>query len=69
MKKIIGLIVLFLSLSMQAQLLPSYYPSYESNRGKGNGKLYYSLYSLNANLVFPDNESQMDAFFWNLWNF
>ena len=63
MKKIIGLIVLFLSLSMQAQLLPSYYPSYESNRGKGNGKLYYSLYSLNANLVFPDNESQMDAFF------
>lgn len=63
MKKIIGLIVLFLSLSMQAQLLPSYYPSYESNRGKGNGKLYYSLYSLNANLVFPDNESQMNAFF------
>jgi hypothetical protein len=63
MKKTIVLILLFLSLSMQAQLLPSYYPSYESNRGKGNGKLYYSLYSLNANLVFPDNESQMDAFF------
>ena len=61
MKKI--LLFILLSTAAQAQIMPTYFPSYESNRGKGNGKLYYRLYSLSSSLVFPETESQMDAFY------
>lgn len=63
MRKIITYFLISITLFAQGQIVPTYYPSYESNRGKGNGKLFYRLYSLNNNLVFPDDETQMDAFF------
>jgi hypothetical protein len=49
-----------LAFSSQAQLLNTYYPVYESNRKKGNGKLYYRLYSLNSSIVFPNTEAEFD---------
>ena len=52
-----------ISINIQAQIMPVYYANYESNRGKGNGKLYYRLFSLGSNLVFPGNEYEMDAFY------
>lgn len=61
MKKI--LLLILISTAAQAQIIPTYFPNYESNIGKGNGKLYFRLYSLSTSLVFPDTESQMDAFF------
>ena len=54
---------LLFSFSLQAQLTPVFFPNYESNRGKGNGKLYYRLFSLNSSLVFPNTEPEMDAFY------
>jgi len=63
MKKSIVIILISLSFAVQGQIMPTYFPNYESNRGKGNGKLYYRLYSLNSPIVFPDNEAEMDAFF------
>lgn len=61
MKKYITL--LLFSFSLQAQITPVFFPNYESNRGKGNGKLYYRLFSLNSSLVFPNTEAEMDAFY------
>ncbi len=61
MKSIIFL--LLISINIQAQIMPVYYANYESNRGKGNGKLYYRLFSLGSNLVFPGNENEMDVFY------
>lgn len=61
MKKL--LFFFLLTMRLQAQFMPPYYPVYESNRGKGNGKLYYKLYSLSSSLVFPQTEAAMDAFY------
>jgi hypothetical protein len=61
MKKLI--VFLLVSLSLDAQIMSTYFPAYESNRGKGNGKLFYRLYSLNTNLAFPTTEAEMDAFY------
>lgn len=63
MKKSIVIILISLSFAVQGQIMPTYFPNYESNRGKGNGKLYYRLYSLSSPIVFPANEAEMDAFF------
>lgn len=61
MKKV--LLFLLISISAVGQIMSTYYPAYESNRGKGNGKLYYRLYSLSNSLAFPLTESDMDAFY------
>ncbi len=61
MKKL--LFFLLLAISSKAQIMPTYFPAYEANRGKGNGRLYYKLYSLASNLVFPETEAAMDAFY------
>ena len=61
MKKI--LFFLLISISAVGQIMSTYYPAYESNRGKGNGRLYYRLYSLSNSLAFPLTETDMDAFF------
>jgi Concanavalin A-like lectin/glucanases superfamily/PA14 domain len=52
-----------LAFSSQAQLLNTYYPVYESNRKKGNGKLFYRLYSLSTSVVFPNTETELDNTF------
>jgi hypothetical protein len=57
------LFILLIALSAKAQIMPTYFPTYEANRGKGNGRLYYKLYSLATNLVFPETEAAIDAFF------
>lgn len=58
MKKLI--LLLLLAYSAHAQIMSTYFPTYESNRGKGNGKLSYRLYSLASTIVFPANETDMD---------
>lgn len=63
MKKLIFFIFLFFSFCAKAQILPTFYPSFESNRGQGNGKLFYRLYSLSSSLAFPNSEAEMDAFY------
>lgn len=53
------LLIYFTSFS---QVFPTKFPLLESNRGKGNGKLYYKLYSLSTNSVFPNTEAEYDTY-------
>jgi len=68
MKKLLFLILW--AFTIQAQMLPTYFPTYEANRGKGNGKLFYRLYSTNnSSLYSPSTAAEFDAFFPNYTTF
>lgn len=46
----------------QAQFLATYYPTLQSNRGKGNGKLSYRIYSSSTTSVFPASSGEFDSY-------
>lgn len=64
MKLKISFILLFICLlnSAQAQFLAPYYPTLQSNRGKGNGKLSYRIYSSSTTSVFPATSAEFDSY-------
>jgi hypothetical protein len=69
MRKIfLHLILLLLMHSSFAQIMPSYYPTLESNRPKGNKSLYYRLYSTSTS-AFPANAAEFETNFANGANF
>lgn len=69
MRKIfLHLILLLLMHSSFAQIMPSYYPTLESNRPKGNKSLYYRLYSTSTS-TFPANAAEFETNFANAANF
>ncbi len=69
MRKIfLHLILLLLMHSSFAQIMPSYYPTLESNRPKGNKSLYYRLYSTSTS-TFPANSAEFESNFANAANF
>jgi hypothetical protein len=49
MKKVI--LFLLISISAVGQIMPAYFPAFESNRPKGNKYLYYRLYSTSRLLI------------------
>ncbi len=54
---------ILITLGASCQVLTTKFPFLESNRGKGNGKLYYKLYSLNStNIAFPNTEADYDSY-------
>lgn len=62
MKYLIFLISVLSYLNATSQVLPTRFSIYESNRGKGNGKLFYKLYSLSTSSVFPANAAEYDTY-------
>jgi hypothetical protein len=55
--------VIIISYPIFGQFLTPFYPTLESNRGKGNQKLFYRLYSTNTSSVFPNTATEFDNFF------
>lgn len=62
MKKLLLFIFVLFYLNSNSQILPVQYSVYESNRGKGNGKLYYKLYSVSTTSVFPASSADFDTY-------
>lgn len=66
MKLSITSLLILLTFSAHSQVLSTKFPFLESNRGKGNGKLYYKLYSINSsNPLFPKTEAEYDSYIGN----
>ena len=66
MKKV--LFLLLLSLSAFGQIMPAYFPAFESNRPKGNKYLYYRLYSTSTS-AFPASAAEFESNFATSANF
>jgi Concanavalin A-like lectin/glucanases superfamily/PA14 domain len=66
MKKIVFL--LLFSISAIGQIMSTYYPTFESNRGKGNKYLFYRLYSTSSS-TFPASAAEFEANFTTPANF
>ncbi len=66
MKKIVFL--LLFSISAIGQIMSTYYPTFESNRGKGNKYLFYRLYSTSSS-TFPASAAEFEANFTTSANF
>lgn len=62
MKILLLFIFVLFYLNSNSQILPVQYSVYESNRGKGNGKLYYKLYSVSTSSVCPVNSADYDTY-------
>lgn len=62
MKKLLLFIFVLFYLNSNSQILPVQYSVYESNRGKGNGKLHYKLYSVSTSSVFPTSSADYDTY-------
>lgn len=62
MKNLLLFLFVLFSLNSNSQILPVQYSVYESNRGKGNGKLYYKLYSVTTSSVCPVNSADYDTY-------
>lgn len=58
MKK--ALFLLLISMTAFGQIMPSYFPAYESNRGKGNKYLYYRLYT-SSNSTNPNSAAEFES--------
>lgn len=66
---VLFLIIVLMSCPIFGQFLSPYYSTLESNRGKGNQKLFYRLYSTSTSAVFPNSASEFDSFFSNYATF
>ena len=66
MKKV--LLFLLISISALGQIMPAYFPAFESNRPKGNKYLYYRLYSTSAS-TFPASAAEFESNFATSANF
>ncbi len=62
MKNLLLFLFVLFYLNSNSQILPVQYSVYESNRGKGNGKLYYKLYSVSTSSVFPASSTDFDTY-------
>lgn len=62
MKNLLLFLFVLFYLNSNSQILPVQYAVYESNRGKGNGKLYYKLYSVSTSSVFPASSTDFDTY-------
>ena len=67
-KYILHIILLLCMHITYAQYMPTYYPTLESNRPKGNKYLYYRLYSTSAS-TFPANAAEFETTYANSANF
>lgn len=65
LKALIFSIFFFLCLTVQAQFLAPFYSVLQSNRGLGNGKLTYRIYSSTTTSVFPANSAEFDSYLSN----
>lgn len=66
MKK--ALFLFLLSLSAFGQIMPAYFPAFESNRPKGNKYLYYRLYSTSTS-TYPASAADFESSFTTAANF
>lgn len=62
------LFLLLFSISAVGQIMSTYYPAYESNRGKGNKYLFYRLYSTSSS-AFPASSAEFESSFTTAANF
>jgi hypothetical protein len=69
MRKLFFIIQLIFLLSLsndnRAQILSNYYPLFESNKGIGNAKLSYNLYSINSGTTSPVDSNTFDTYIKN----
>lgn len=66
MKKV--LLFLLISISALGQIMPAYFPAFESNRPKGNKYLYYRLYSTSTT-TYPASAAEFESNFTTSTNF
>ena len=66
MKKV--LLFLLISISAMGQIMPAYFPAFESNRPKGNKYLYYRLYSTSTS-TYPASAADFESTFTTAANF
>jgi hypothetical protein len=66
MKKVI--LFLLISISAVGQIMPAYFPAFESNRPKGNKYLYYRLYSTSTT-TYPASAAEFESNFTTSTNF
>lgn len=68
MKSSIVFILLFISFVAQGQIMPTYYSTLESNRPKGNKRLFYRLYS-GSTSTYPANATEFETNFTTAANY